>query len=106
METITIEQLDAGGRAWRQFTHHVATHELDGKLDRIRLAYNMDHTRVLINGVEEHRPMETSVRYICATCERHFDTARRLVEHVIAEGMCRSCGYRHDGGDCPRWPAS
>ena len=50
--------------------------------------------------------MNTDVRFFCKTCDQEFLTAAGLVYHVIAAGMCRSCGFRHDGGDCPRWPAS
>ena len=58
--------------------------------------------------------MDLRTRFICGTCQaagtapssHTFLTAAALVGHVLAEGMCRACGFRHDDGDCPRWPAS
>jgi hypothetical protein len=51
--TIRILQLDKHGNVWREFRLHADSKtEAEFVLDRIRLAYNMERTRVLVNGKE------------------------------------------------------
>jgi hypothetical protein len=55
---ITIEQLDKAGNVWRTFTQYPRNaSELDGKLHRIGRAYNLDHTRVSVDGVDITRDL-------------------------------------------------
>lgn len=49
--TIKVQQLDAHGNVFREFVHYATTEpQLQAKLSRIQRAYNMDRTRVLVNG--------------------------------------------------------
>jgi len=47
---IQVQQLTEDGKVWRQFRYYRAEDELEQSLDRIRLAFNMEHTRILVNG--------------------------------------------------------
>ena len=50
MTVITIQQLSASGRPFREFTLYPEPGQVEARLDRIRLAYNMARTRVLVDG--------------------------------------------------------
>jgi hypothetical protein len=53
MKHVEIQQLDTEGNVVRKFDHYPTTeHKLVMLLARIRAAYNMDRTRVLVDGVE------------------------------------------------------
>jgi hypothetical protein len=54
---IQIQQLDANGHVSRVFNRWASTPEhAEQIIDRIRMAYNMDHTRVLLHGRIVHEP--------------------------------------------------
>lgn len=51
MFTIKIEQLNSDREAYRTFTQYAATEvHLQSKLTNIQRSYNMDNTRVSVNG--------------------------------------------------------
>lgn len=47
MNIITVEQPNEG----RTFTYYATDDELENKLDRIRLAFNMEHTNIEVRSV-------------------------------------------------------
>jgi hypothetical protein len=49
---IRVQQLDHDGKVYRQFVYHVYRHDLQARLDRIALAYNLEATRVIVDGQE------------------------------------------------------
>ena len=49
--TIQIQQLDADGNMFREFRYYSMSRDLGDYIDRITSAYNMAHTRVLVDGV-------------------------------------------------------
>jgi hypothetical protein len=50
---ITIEQLDDNGIVYRTLTEYPRNASaLNGRLHRIGRAFNLDHTRVLVDGVD------------------------------------------------------
>jgi hypothetical protein len=51
MDKIKIEQLDQGGLVFRTFNQQADHRNLDVALDRIARGFNLDHTRVTVNGV-------------------------------------------------------
>ena len=56
--TITIEELDDHGRAWRTLTSHMVRANIDVSLAAIRVGYDMNRTRIKVDGqvVAEPRP--------------------------------------------------
>jgi hypothetical protein len=52
MINIEIQQLDSSGNPWRIFTTHCKPEQVEARLDRIHMAYNMDRTRILIDDAE------------------------------------------------------
>ena len=48
--TVTIEELDASGHAWRVLTSHMVRTNVDTSLRAIRSGYNMDRTRIKVDG--------------------------------------------------------
>ena len=48
--TVTIEELDARGQPWRILTSHMVRTNVPRSLKEIRAGYNMDRTRVKIDG--------------------------------------------------------
>jgi hypothetical protein len=51
MTVIKIQQLDKSGGVWREFVLYAdSKDEIEDKLYRTSLAFNMDRTRVLVNG--------------------------------------------------------
>lgn len=49
---VVIEQLDADGKVFRTFHVYPKRSELEYRLNNIRRAYNMNHTRVTVDGKE------------------------------------------------------
>ena len=47
---VTVEELDADGRAWRTFSSHMLRSNVDQSLAAIRAGYNMQHTRIKVDG--------------------------------------------------------
>ena len=56
--TVTIEELDDAGHAWRVTTSHMVRANIDVSIAAIRAGYNMDRTRLKVDGhiVAEPRP--------------------------------------------------
>jgi hypothetical protein len=54
--TVVVEQIGSDGSVDRSFRHYPSTYQLDAALRRIRSAFNMDHTRVLVDGRVESAP--------------------------------------------------
>lgn len=47
---VTIEELDAGGRVWRTYVSHMVRANVEGSLAAIRAAYDMNRTRIRVDG--------------------------------------------------------
>ena len=48
--TVMIEELDAHGHVWRVHTSHMVGTNVERSLDAIRAGYNMDRTRIKVEG--------------------------------------------------------
>ena len=47
---VTIEELDATGRAWRTLTSHMVRANVEQSIASIRAGYNMERTRIKVDG--------------------------------------------------------
>jgi hypothetical protein len=57
--TVTIEELDLAGNVHRHSTSHMPKANVEGSLAAIRAGYNMNHTRIKVDGevvAEPRRP--------------------------------------------------
>ena len=55
---VTIEELDTQGHVWRTYTSHMVGANVERSLAAIRGGYNMDRTRIKVDGevvAEPHR---------------------------------------------------
>ncbi len=50
MPRIKIEQLDSNGNTWRTFEQFPTAAQVADRLHSITYAYNLDHTRVSVDG--------------------------------------------------------
>jgi hypothetical protein len=59
--TVIIEELDGSGHAWRTLSSHMVRSNVNTSLAAIRAGYNMDRTRIKVDGVvvAEPRPLVT-----------------------------------------------
>ncbi len=48
--TVTIEELDGSGNPWRSLTSHMVRANVEVSLAAIRAGYNMDRTRIKVDG--------------------------------------------------------
>jgi len=48
--TVTIEELDDAGHTWRTMTSHMVRANVDVSIAAIRAGYNMDRTRLKVDG--------------------------------------------------------
>jgi len=48
--TVTIDELDAAGNTWRTCTSHMVRANVEQSLAAIRAGYNMNRTRIKIDG--------------------------------------------------------
>jgi len=48
--TVTIEELDESGHAWRTLTSHMVRSNVEVSLAAIRAGYNMNRTRIKVDG--------------------------------------------------------
>ena len=48
--TVTIEELDGAGHTWRTMTSHMVRAYVDVSIAAIRAGYNMDRTRLKVDG--------------------------------------------------------
>ncbi len=48
--TVTVEELDAAGRVWRSHASHMVRTNVDRCISAIRAGYNMDLTRIKVDG--------------------------------------------------------
>ena len=56
---VTVEELDATGHVWRSHSSHMVRANLELSLHAIRGGYNMDRTRIKVDGqvvAEPRRP--------------------------------------------------
>jgi hypothetical protein len=47
---VTIEQLDTGGHVWRTYVSHMVRTNVEGSLAAIRAGYDMNRTRIKVDG--------------------------------------------------------
>ena len=48
--TVLVEELDAQGRIWRAHSSHMVRTNLERSLNAIRAGYNMELTRIKVDG--------------------------------------------------------
>ena len=48
--TVTIDELDAAGNTWRTTTSHMVRANVEQSVAAIRAGYNMNRTRIKIDG--------------------------------------------------------
>jgi hypothetical protein len=49
--TVTVEELDAAGHVWRSHASHMVGTNVDRAISAIRAGYNMNLTRIKVDGV-------------------------------------------------------
>jgi hypothetical protein len=57
---VTIEELDAEGHVWRRFASHMVRSNLGKSLAAIRAGYNMERTRIKVDGEVISEPRGSS----------------------------------------------
>jgi len=56
--TILVEELDNEGRVWRRHSSHMVRANVDRSINAIRAGYNMDRTRIKVDGVVVLEPRQ------------------------------------------------
>jgi hypothetical protein len=55
---VTIEELDANGKVWRSESSHMVRANLEVSLIAIRSGYNMERTRIKVDGQVVAQPRQ------------------------------------------------